>query len=209
MRISPIIWIGWFILIMIPYLMATLSIFFPDSSHPPSWRTITQAAFRFSLVLSSIIIAMVCGCAFSLERADRSAEFLAYMPPSRKRIVTSKAIVNVFAILAIQILNPLVLFAVSGGLNWSWKDTGEFFCLWLPSTFYIFSFSWFFSSFLKSPIISTGLGIASFFTFGIFLNFFYYFPVVAPMELYTPIAIVLSIAAFIGGIVCYLYRTEP
>ena len=48
---------------------------------------------RIALVMSIPTIAMLAGCCFTLERSDRSAEFLACLPPLRIHVLIAKAIV--------------------------------------------------------------------------------------------------------------------
>jgi len=68
-----------------------------------------QGIFAFGIGLTVIAAAIFGGTAFSIERRDRSAEFLAMLPASRSTVALSKLLVS-FAILLPWIINSGVMF---------------------------------------------------------------------------------------------------
>jgi len=203
------IWIGGLILMLIPYLLVAAIAAFEDRPAPLNWWRVIGHAWQGSAVISMLVVAMVGGCAFSVERADRSAEFLTYLPPSRRAIVTSKAIVAIAVIIVVIVFNMLVLSAIENKSIVDRDDLQELCDILWSTALLIFGFSWFPSSFLKSPAISTSLGIVMVVIFWIIFSYSYRWAPSDPIEFYIPIAIILGIGAFVGGILCYLHRAEP
>lgn len=96
-------------LIALPYLVAIA--FALNESYAASmpihrsWPNLILAANHFCLMHWPVAAALLGGNAFACERADRSAEFLAYLPPTKRLIASSK-----FAVV-------LVVAAIFWGLN--------------------------------------------------------------------------------------------
>lgn len=63
----------------------------------------------FGLLLNQISIGILSGMTFSSERADRSTEFLAYLPPCRRDLMTSKALVLAGVVLLIWAVNAALI----------------------------------------------------------------------------------------------------
>jgi ABC-type transport system involved in multi-copper enzyme maturation permease subunit len=57
------------------------------------WSVMLKTGSSVSIITSVIALTMLAGTIFAVERADRSSEFLAYLPPSRAQVLLSKAIV--------------------------------------------------------------------------------------------------------------------
>jgi hypothetical protein len=84
-------------LLVAPYVVVGTAV-----THMPVWQEATRASAwavllatgcYFSLMCSQASLAMLSGHVIAAERGDRSAEFLAYLPPSRGQVLLSKAIV--------------------------------------------------------------------------------------------------------------------
>ena len=79
---------------VVPYVIAI--IFAVNESYADSmplqrsWAHLLLTANHFCLMQWPVAAALLGGNAFACERADRSAEFLAYLPPTKMRIATSK-----------------------------------------------------------------------------------------------------------------------
>jgi ABC-type transport system involved in multi-copper enzyme maturation permease subunit len=76
-----------------------------------SWQIVgvfSEAAF-YSLVCFQLTMAVLGGNAIAGERADRSAEFLVYLPLSRPRRVASKLILTLATMLVFWSVNLVVL----------------------------------------------------------------------------------------------------
>ena len=87
-----------------------------DADAFQSW---VEAGGGISLVSSMFALIMMAGTIIAAERADRSSEFLAYLPPARSPILLSKAIVlGGSALLAL-------IVGGGGGLLADWLSGGE------------------------------------------------------------------------------------
>lgn len=97
-------------LLIAPYVVVGTAV-----THMPVWEEATRASAwavllatgcYFSLMCSQASLALLSGHVIAAERGDRSAEFLAYLPPSRGQVLFSKALVLAGSA------------AVVWGLNW-------------------------------------------------------------------------------------------
>ena len=68
-----------------------------------------QGGSTYGFVLTAFFAAMLAGSIFTLERSDRSAEFLACLPPTRHQNLISKLTVAVGATLAMVIIHILAI----------------------------------------------------------------------------------------------------
>jgi hypothetical protein len=183
------------------------------------WPAALHWAAVLSLLFSFITVAMLGGMAFACERADRSAEFLAYLPPTRVQIVVSKVILVMAGIATIWAANLLLLYVLAprcGELHPQVADDlRELREQMLPplaaTTVCLLGAAWFGSSFLPSHGIATGLACGfPVLLFGVLRTIAF---VLEEYDLaehwYPPTAIVLGVAGFVGGIWIYLRRVEP
>ena len=118
----------------------------------------------FSLGLSQLTLVTLAGNAIAAERADRSAEFLAYLPPSRLRILASKALLALLAAAVIWAVNLIVADIVApavgtprGNLVDGLADRS----ILAASSVMLFGAAWLGSAFLTSPAIATSLGLGA------------------------------------------------
>ncbi len=88
--------VGAFLLVA-PYLVVGVAV-----THMPLWQEATAASAwavllatggHFSIMCSQPTLAILSGNLIAVERGDRSAEFLGYLPPSRGMVLFSKAVV--------------------------------------------------------------------------------------------------------------------
>jgi hypothetical protein len=109
--------IGAFVL-LVPYVVVGVAV-----THMPLWQEATAASAwavllatgcHFSVMCSQPTLAILSGHLIAVERGDRSAEFLCYLPPSRAMVLFSKALVLAVVFLAIWGLNLLVYAAALG-----------------------------------------------------------------------------------------------
>jgi ABC-type transport system involved in multi-copper enzyme maturation permease subunit len=120
-----------------------------------------------SLGLSLLTFAMLGGNAVAAERVDRSAEFLAHLPPSRRRVILSKIILALAASAVIWAINLGLIYGLAAHLD-GWPTMKESLSTGsLQDTFpglasvaiIVFGVAWLGSVCLTSPAIATGLGI--------------------------------------------------
>jgi ABC-type transport system involved in multi-copper enzyme maturation permease subunit len=90
-----------------------------EATPATAWATLLGTGCYFSIMSSQPTLAMISGNIIAAERGDRSAEFLAYLPPSRKQILGSKFIVLAAATLIVWGFNLLVFLVA----DWLAGDT--------------------------------------------------------------------------------------
>jgi ABC-type transport system involved in multi-copper enzyme maturation permease subunit len=64
-----------------------------EATRASAWAVLLATSGYFSLMCSQASLALLSGHVIAAERGDRSAEFLAYLPPSRWQVLLSKAVV--------------------------------------------------------------------------------------------------------------------
>jgi hypothetical protein len=64
-----------------------------EATRASAWAVLLATSAYFSLMCSQASLALLSGHVIAAERGDRSAEFLAYLPPSRGQVLLSKAVV--------------------------------------------------------------------------------------------------------------------
>jgi ABC-type Na+ efflux pump permease subunit len=173
-----------------------------------------------SLVLSLFTLAMLGGNAIAAERADRSAEFLAYMPVSRWTILAGKSLIALTPAVAIWMVNLAFLFwvaprlaeGVSAAEMVRRPEVHEFFDVFGPVSVLLFGAGWFWSAVLHSHGLATGM---SFFTlavvvfgmigieYGLDVEGFF------TNESVATVFLIVGIGGYIAGCAYYLRRLEP
>jgi len=125
-----------------------------------------------SLGLSLFTLAMLGGNAIAPERADRSAEFLGYLPVSRWTILAGKSLIALTPAVAIWAVNlafllwvaPRLADGVSAVEIVLRSEVREFFNVFGPVSILLFGSGWFWSAALRSHGLATGM---SFFTLAV------------------------------------------
>jgi ABC-type transport system involved in multi-copper enzyme maturation permease subunit len=129
-------------------------------------------AVGYSLALSQLTIALLAGNAMAGERADRSAEFMAYLPVSRPKRMAAKLILAGCAAAVIwgfsSVMASLILGA-SEQLRTAWWtrpwdrlaiDAAVFFATYVAITgATFFGVAWLVSSFQSSPTFAACAGL--------------------------------------------------
>ena len=118
-----------------------------------------------SLGLSLFTLSMLGGNAIAAERADRSTEFLAYMPFSRWAILRSKSVIALSAgalfwlvnLLFLFIVAPRVAAAVSAVDVTTTRELQEILGLFGATSVLLFGAGWFWSAVLSSHGLATGM----------------------------------------------------
>ncbi|MDM8005779.1 MAG: hypothetical protein QUV05_06470 [Phycisphaerae bacterium] len=180
----------------------------------PGWVQLLRAGSAIALFLSAGVTSFIAGNAIAGERANRSAEFAAYLPIPRQSAIMSKAIV------AISIC--LCMLVVNFGINQlaSWVEPNRIHDLrvqdvvlrGLPAVVLMFGVAWLFSSFSRSPVIAAASGLAAFLvqmgaliystsdTGGITDTWLHW---------YWSTSLLAGGGGFAVGVVCHLRRVEP
>ena len=223
-RFNRLILIVGSLLLLLPYAIALIMLGIwwmrgsPDLGRHGVVAITFYAAAIYSLVFSQVTMACVGGNAIAGERADRSAEFLAYLPLSRPlRLVNKLSLALVTAVLLWGVnLSIMLISATMMPQLWPAPDDG-----FLRAMGYIaitgltfFGVGWLISSLQSSPtfavcgglitpaIVIAGLTAPAWFgdepDFSPFLGIGY-----------TIICSVLAVVCFTIGTWYYLRRVEP
>lgn len=185
---------------------------FPDAA---TWARILFAGSYFSLSLSQLTLALLGGNTIACERADRSAEFLAYLPPSRAKILASKALLALVLAAVVWGTNLLAAEVLAPALSDASLDV-----LGLPNRWplaavgiVVFGAGWLGSSFLTSPTFATTIGLfAPLLVISVLTLCSLAFNWPAHGEVatwYWPACAVFGVLCFAGGTSYYVRRVEP
>jgi len=173
-----------------------------------------------SLGLSMFTFAMLGGNAIAAERADRSAEFLAYLPVSRWSILAGKSLIALTPAVAIWMVNLAFLFwvaprlaeGVSAAEMVRRPEVHEFFDVFGPVSVLLFGAGWFWSAVLHSHGLATGM---SFFTlavvvfgmigieYGLGVDGFF------TNQSLAIVFLIAGIGGYVAGCLTYVHRLEP
>lgn len=181
-----------------------------------AWSELLFLAAMMSLILELPTAAMLGGCAFAAERADRSTEFLAYLPISRGKALASKITLAVGVLAIVWLINAAILLlletriAASRGLG----DESALRTLGIMASISIgmFGVAWLVSSFSSSHALAAAVGILAPIacTGGIFMiAYLFDLPDSSVERLLPRICVATGSLSFLGGIACYARRVEP
>jgi hypothetical protein len=83
-------------LLVVPYFLVSAAVMnmplWEEATKASAWAVLLTTGCHFSVMCSQASLAMLTGHVIAAERGDRSAEFLAYLPPTRGQILVSKGI---------------------------------------------------------------------------------------------------------------------
>lgn len=180
------------------------------------WPDMLVQNGSFGLAFQLLTVVMLGGCSVAAERADRSAEFLAYLPPSRGTIIASKAILALGAGLLIWLADMAVAYWIAPLAGPIAEELVTFRGTIIPvltaSAVLLFGAAWCASTFAASHVLATGLGIAAPISILCSLMAIEHLFNLRGFDLgswYKPVCLVLGVLLFIGGTVYYLQRVEP
>jgi ABC-type transport system involved in multi-copper enzyme maturation permease subunit len=174
----------------------------------------------YSLALLQVVIALFGGNLIAGERADRSAEFMAYLPVSRGRKLVSKLWVGL-GLLALVWLPNLAILAIAfpGGADPFFREVWAILLGIAVTEATIFCVAWLFSSMLESATFSACAGLLAPMLVGMCIGWGYvlvdslvglpYHSGLVVFACYVGACLLLSAASFAGGTLYYLRRVEP
>ena len=220
-RLNRLILIAGVTILLLPYLIALIVLLWPKSPAFTAFHVtkLFAGAALYSLALSQVTLALLGGNAIACERADRSAEFIAYLPLLRKRLLCGKLILTFSAVAFIWAINSLVLWVA---VNWIPKlqpninEPYKIACNIAITGFVFYGVSWFISSFQSSPTFAVGGGLIA-----PLLVFMVLLAMAGAMDLkpksfgqfmgdaYAIICPILALICFSIGTWYYLKRVEP
>lgn len=178
-----------------------------------SWPRLLALAAMLSLVLEFATALLMGACAFASERGDRTAEFMAYMPVSRGRIIGSKTLLILIVFAFIGVLNFGVLLAVGGrqgteSMDSIWNTTRMF----VTMSMCMFGCAWFVSTMSRSHGLSAAAGVfVPLGCAGVMLSWTKLMGWSEDwLDRWVPITYaILGTAGYMGGVWYYLRRVEP
>jgi ABC-type transport system involved in multi-copper enzyme maturation permease subunit len=213
----PILLMG-VILFLAPYAtVAGTALYSFGLSLPPMklWPEALLPACLVSLGLSLVTLVTLAGSSIATERADRSAEFLAYLPPSRRRVLASKLLVVLVPVLCVWAVNVPFAFSMvpaSGHAPGGVGDVRASVLSLSSAAVMLFGAALLGSAMLDSAAIATSLGFGATVAVIFVLNMLRVLRDWTPQELAfraNVTFVVLGGTCFICAAVHYLRRVEP
>jgi len=213
-RVQRLILIFGAIVLLAPHVTAlALTLRWPDLQ-----RNCFDGSLYFSLMFSQVVLALLGGNAIAGERADRSAEFLACLPFSRRQHLASKLIFSPLAATIIWVVNLSVLCLVRSGAPSAQHHPETDWCVCVAImglTF--FCVSWCASCLLESGVFSIAIGLVTPWVIGMGIGLVFWWLDLSADTLDDGIAgswilgiyLVLSLVCFLSGTAYYLRRVEP
>lgn len=171
-----------------------------------------------ALGLSQLTLALLGGNLIACERADRSAEFLAYLPISKSRILAGKAALTLATVALVWVPNLLILLGTTAGLpdalRVDFYETARELLLTIAVTgFVFFSVGWLMSSLLTSATFSICIGLITPYFVVLALAGLTYLLGYLPEDViglwYRCTCLAIALACLVAGTWCYVRRVEP
>ncbi len=139
--------------------------YWPSLPEAAMYVTLLGSASYGSLALSQLTLVLLAGNVIACERVDRSADFLAYLPPSRLRILASKFLLALLLVAVVWAVNLgffyLIAPAVAPLPGDVVRDFPSFCWSMVTTSVMLFGAGWLGSALLDSPAIATSLGIGA------------------------------------------------
>jgi ABC-type transport system involved in multi-copper enzyme maturation permease subunit len=151
------------------YLIAVCLVLWSRVMVLSDWKHMIAIASVYSLSISQLTVALIGGNAIAGERVDRSAEFLAALPITRKKILASKLLLALIIIATIWLIDASAAYCLRETF-WNYPPGApEVRAGWTPEAraaflevaanialtgLLFFGVAWFLSSFLTSPTFS-------------------------------------------------------
>lgn len=154
---------------VLPYFISTffnLMSLWRNSDYMP-WSLLLAFSGLWSLGISFGTITFLAGNAIAGERADRSAEFFAYLPVRRRDALLSRIVVVLTPALLVWLINLAIVFSMPWfGEQHSPPDARAFaelrdraVAIFALITVLAFGVAWLCTSVLRSPAIAASLGL--------------------------------------------------
>ena len=216
-RVYRMATIGSLLIVLTIYVIAGLTLLGND--RPIRSTDVVETFFgagTIGLFVSAILTGMYGSGAFTLERRDRSADFLAMMPTTRGRIIASKAFVAIGCSLVIWLINLCELWLViPWELTKSVGNPHEFLMavtIVAGSSVMFFGIAWLLSTFLNSAAISFGIAITIVLGSLTLIETWrhrHVFNDATAEHIDCVLTFSVGIVCFIAGVIYYLRRVEP
>lgn len=198
-------------MLLLPYVVAVVGLIVNQVRGvlQDNWIEYFRAASIADAFLAFMMVAFIAGNAIAGDRADRSAEFEAYLPIDRKIALLSKVMtalgIGVCLVTATVVIHWMWSSPIDGG-----SSVNSYVIVPLLSiVISLFGVAWFFSSFLRSPGTAAVVGLASPICLGTACGFLGSSEAMQKTELFTALSFAVGLSCFAAGVVHYLRRVEP
>ena len=160
-RLNRLILIAGVVLLLLPYVIALIALRWALKAGADIPELFFVAGV-YGLALSQLTLALLGGNAIAGERADRSAEFMAYLPVSRlSRLICKLGLAAVTAMVIWGVSLP-VLAVLRSILPWNYVDDEMFFLAIVVITGLVFfCVGWLISSLQSSPTFAICGGVVT------------------------------------------------
>jgi ABC-type transport system involved in multi-copper enzyme maturation permease subunit len=218
----PVLFVG-LVLLLAPYAILVGWIWYNvglTGASAAEWGEALSMAAYASLGVSQLTILLLAGTIIAGERRDRSAEFLAYLPPSRPTILASKSLLSAATAVTIWGLTLVMIGFVVPRLNAEAVSGGnrerllDYLAVLGSSGVALFGTAWLGSSMLESPTYSTAIGLLTVILVPFLLNICHSltaWPADGESFVYWLRLLYVGIgaASFVAGWTYYVRRVEP
>jgi ABC-type transport system involved in multi-copper enzyme maturation permease subunit len=220
-RLNRLILITGAVLLLLPYVVVLTRFSYSGWSRIAQHPDVMSAAFgwvaRYSIVLSQLTLALLGGNAMAGERADRSAEFMAYVPVSRPQRLVAKLSIVPLVVMVIWGMNAMIVAMIASTSGSPLRMPTELWqvCFYAAMTgLTFFCVGWLVSSFQSSPTFAVVAGLATPLTIIMGLGVLDWSDVVPPLDeivgpIYAILCATLAVASFAIGTWYFLRRVEP
>ncbi len=212
----PLLVLGALILIGLYGIGVVVEIHSTWPKFPPSkqWAEMLVSYSTISLYLSFVMTGLLGGYAIACERADRTAHFLAFLPPNKAQILASKLVVAASATALWWSWILFTVFVLAPHLGGEASDftgaySGRGFAAMCVLTFGV---GWLASAYLETTIVPIILANGAPVVLGLLMVFVGDLLTVPRFEMAkwaTPAGLTIGIVAFLVGTFHYLRRLEP
>jgi hypothetical protein len=163
--------------IVAPWLLLIVAGFYRILAGPPALGVnFLQTAAGFGIVSSIVVAAIFGGFAFSVERREKSADFLAMLPVSPWQVMGSKLLISLGPIVVLWLIQSSAFFLVNSAgqdINDSVRITDELvttYAVSLSAIILVFGLAWLAGLFIKSPSISASIALMALLASGFFIR---------------------------------------
>ncbi len=202
------------ILLLLPYLIVSVIFVVVQIREQNStpWYDYFRIASIASLIASMINFSFFPANAIAGERADRSAEFFAYLPIRRSEAVLSKAIVSLALSTGVVVTCVAIMYLsfkvgrIERGPSWEER------CLFVATLMAMFGIAWGVSSFATSATYAAAAGIALPICYGVTLALLLEeqgLPSPQVATIFSLSCVVVGPTCFAAGVRHYLHRVKP
>jgi ABC-type transport system involved in multi-copper enzyme maturation permease subunit len=208
-RLQRLVLVTGLCLFLLPYTFPLVWIL-----RDPTTTYMTALAVQSSIILSILTLALLGGNAIASERADRSAEFMAYQPVSRGTIILGKLAWPAIAATVLWGANLLVFVTRNDPYPLERTESLRWMLMFVAMGCCAFSVAWLVSAWQASPTFAAGAGMAAPLALLLLLALIYWaagglLAGIAFDGVWLCLNLLAAIVCAVAGTLYYLRRVEP